>query len=184
MGEILHRFGVQTLTTSSNTNEEWLERLFDRALRLYPIPHDEECDQAVCRRVAFIYGNAVHHPNLNPATHEALHELFGPTNLTMMDHLSAMARAEQIQSATGTIDYLAHLDRLERPITFASGTRNLVWLPESTKRTYELLREHFGDELYHRRLYPDYGHQDVFNGALAVRHTYPSVVEHLQRVGA
>lgn len=184
VGEILHRFGVRVLTTSSTTDEPYLERLFDRELRLYPIPHDEECDQAVCRRVSFIYGNAVHHANLNPATHAALHELFGITNLTMMDHLSAMARAERIQPATDTIDYLSHLDRLKRPITFASGDRNLVWLPESTARTFELLVERFGPADYRRLVYPGYGHQDVFNGTLAARDTYPSVVDHLRRVGA
>ncbi len=184
LGEILHRFGVQLLTTSSTTNERFLEWLFDQELRLYPIPAEEQCDQAVCRRVSFIYGNGVHHVNLNPATHAALHELFGPTNLTMMDHLSAMARAEEIQPATGTIDYLAHLDRLQLPISLASGDRNLVWLPASTKRTFDVLVDRFGPGLYRRFVYEDYGHQDVFNGARAFKDTFPSVVEHLQRVNA
>ena len=135
LGEILHRMGIQMLTTDSFTNESFLEHLFDRELRLYPIPKEEECDQAVCRRVAFIYGNAVHHVNLNPATHAALHELFGPSNLTMLGHLSLVARAEEALTASGKNDYLPHLERLQRPITFASGAHNLVWLPESTERT-------------------------------------------------
>jgi cholesterol oxidase len=184
LGEMLHRLGIQLLTTSSTTNEWFLQRLFDRELRLYPIPAEEECDQAVCRRVAFIYGNGVRHVNLNPATHEALHELFGPTNLTMMDHLSAMARAKRIRSATGAFDYLDHLERLQLPISFASGAHNLVWLPDSTERTYKLLDGQFGGKHYHRYVYPNYGHQDVFNGALAYKDTFPSVVEHLRRAGA
>jgi cholesterol oxidase len=184
LGEMLHRFGVEVLTTSSTTNERFLEWLFDQELRLYPIPAEEECDQAVCRRVSFIYGNGVHHVNLNPATHAALHELFGPTNLTMMDHLSAMARAEEIQPANGTTDYLAHLDRLQLPISLASGDRNLVWLPASTKRTFDVLVDQFESELYRRFVYKNYGHQDVFNGALAYKDTFPSVIEHLQRVNA
>ncbi len=184
LGEILHRMGIQMLTTDSFTNESFLEHLFDRELRLYPIPKEEECDQAVCRRVAFIYGNAVHHINLNPATHAALHELFGPSNLTMLSHLSRMARAKEALTASGMNDYLPHLERLQRPITFASGTDNLVWLPESTKRTFDLLVQEFGPSQYQRVVFDGYGHQDVFNGALAYRDTYPAVLKHLKDVNA
>jgi cholesterol oxidase len=184
LGEILHGMGVRMLTTSSFANESFLEQIFDRELRLYPIPRDEECDQAVCRRVAFIYGNAVHHPNLDPATHAALHELFGPTNMTMMNHLSLMARAEEVRGVGGQDEYLPHLDRLRRPIGFLSGARNLVWLPESTERTFDLLVNEFGPEDYHRKVIDDYGHQDVFNGANAVRDTFPMVLEHLRWVNA
>jgi cholesterol oxidase len=184
LGQILHRMGIQMLTTDSFINESFLEHLFDRELRLYPIPKEEECDQAVCRRVAFIYGNAVHHVNLNPATHAALHELFGPSNLTMLSHLSRMAEAEEVLTASGQNDYLPHLERLQRPITFASGAQNLVWLPESTKRTFELLVEQFGGSLYQHVVFDGYGHQDVFNGALASRDTYPAVLKHLKDVNA
>jgi len=184
LGEILHRLGVRILTTDSDTGESWSERLMDQVLRLYPLPGDEECDQAVCRRVAFIYGNAVRHANINPATHEALHELFGPTNLTMMDHLSTMARARAVRTVTGADRYLPHLERLRRPVTVASGDNNRVWLPASTARTYDLLVDRFGPGPFRRIVYEGYGHQDVFNGATAVRDTFPSVVEHLRRAGA
>jgi hypothetical protein len=32
--------------------------------------------------------------------------------------------------------------------------------------------------------FADYGHQDVFNGALSARDTFPAVLEHLRRVNA
>ena len=184
LGEILHRLGVRRLTTDSTMNESFWERQFDRELRLYPIPKDEECDQAVCRRVAFIYGNAVHHANLNPATHAALHELFGVTNMTMMGHLSRMARREQVVSATGRDSYLVHLERLRRPITFVHGARNLVWLPTSTERTYHLLAGQFGPANYERVVFDDYGHQDLLNGARSSVDTYPAFLAHLRRVNA
>jgi cholesterol oxidase len=184
LGEILHRVGVRRLTTDSTTNESFWERQFDRELRLYPIPREEECDQAVCRRVAFIYGNAVHHPNLNAATHAALHELFGVTNMTMMDHLSVMARRGQVVSATGQDRYLVHLERLRRPVTFVHGARNLVWLPASTEQTYDLLVGQFGPGDYDRVVFDDYGHQDLLNGARAAADTYPAFLDHLKRVNA
>jgi len=180
----LHRAGVGILTTDSTTDESWRAKLVDKALHLYPIPGAEECDQDVCRLVAFIYGPAVHHLNLNEATHLALHELWGPTNTTMMDHLSRCARAERVLTADGTDGYLPHLERLQIPITFLSGMRNLVWLPESTKRTHDLLVGEFGADRYRLVQVPDYGHQDVFQGAEASQDTFPSFLDHLDRVGA
>ncbi len=184
LGEVLHRLGVRRLTTDSTTNESFWERQFDRELRLYPIPPQERCDQAVCRRVAFIYGNGVHHANLNPATHAALHELFGVTNMTMMDHLSLMARHEQLASARGQDRYMVHLERLRRPVTFIHGAQNLVWLPASTERSYRLLVGQFGPANYERVVFDDYGHQDVLNGARAAADTYPAFLAHLARVNA
>ncbi len=184
LGEILRRLGVRHLTTESRTNESFWQRQFDRELRLYPIPKEEECDKAVCRRVAFIYGNAVHHVNLNPATHDALHELFGVTNLTMMDHLSEMTRKERLVSASGEDRYLPEIERLRRPVTLLSGAHNLVWSPASTKKSYDLLVGHFGPDDYDRVVFEDYGHQDVLDGARAAADTYPAFRDHLRRVDA
>jgi cholesterol oxidase len=85
---------------------------------------------------------------------------------------------------TGRDDYLIHLERLRRPVSFLSGGRNLVWLPESTRRTFDLLVDQFGPGDYRRTVVDDYGHQDVFNGALAGRDTYPTVLNHLKWVNA
>ena len=184
LGELMHRGGVRFLTTDSTRTESWRAKLFDQALRLYPVESAEDCDEAVCRRLAFIYGDAAHHPNLNEATHMALHELWGVTNLTMMDHLSECARRERAVAADGADAYLPHLERLQFPITFLSGSRNLVWLPESTKRTYDLLVGEFGTADYELVQIPDYGHQDVFQGADAAQDTFPAFLAHLDRVGA
>ena len=65
------------LTTDAFTGESKGASAVDQALRAYPIPKAERCDQAVCRRLAFIYGVAVHHENMNELTHTTMHELFG-----------------------------------------------------------------------------------------------------------
>ncbi|HXR53407.1 MAG TPA: hypothetical protein VN793_00025, partial [Acidimicrobiales bacterium] len=159
-------------------------RAVDLALRAYPIPKAERCDQAVCRRLAFIYGVAVHHQNMNELTHTTMHELFGLTDMTMMVHLSRMARAERVVAADGADSYLANLERLRRPITLVSGSENLVWVPESTERTYSLLVDKLGQDPVRRVVLDGYGHQDVFIGAEAARDTFPTVLEHLEHVNA
>jgi cholesterol oxidase len=184
VGSLLRRAGVGMLTTDSFTGESTGARWVDRALRVFPIPEAERCDQAVCRRLAFIYGVGVHHANVNELTHLTMHELFGPTDMTMMVHLSNMAHAEKVIDVTRRDTYLPELERLRRPITLMSGSENLVWTPESTKRTYELLVDRLGGALFRRVVVDDYGHQDVFMGAESARDVFPDILAHLDRVNA
>lgn len=184
LGELLKRSGVGFLTSDAFTGESPGARLVDRLLRAYPVPREERCHEAVCRRLAFIYGIAAHHANLNEPTHVTMHELFGPTNMTMMDHLSVMARHQQLVAADGTDRYLPHLDRLAMPVTLVSGERNLVWVPRSTELSEEALTAAGGGGSVRRVVLPDYGHQDVFIGARAAADAYPVMLDHLHRANA
>ena len=180
----MRKLGVGMLTSDSYTGESAGARAVDLALRAYPIPKAEQCGQTVCRRLAFIYGLAVRHDNMNDLSHATMHELFGPTDMTMMAHLSEMARVERIVSVDGADRYLPHLERLRRPITQLSGSHNMVWTPASTERTHSLLTGNLGEDLFRRVVFEGYGHQDVFIGADAVRDTFPAVLDHLERVNA
>jgi cholesterol oxidase len=184
LGELMKAIGVRILTSDSFSDQSRGQRLLDRVLRLYPVPHEEKCDQTVCRRLAFIYGNAVHHANMNELSHVNMHELFGPTNLTMMGHLSLLARQERLLSADGSDIYLNHLERLRLPLTLLSGSENLVWTPASTKRTYDVLTQELGGDTCRRVVFDGYGHQDVLIGASAAHDTFPSFVAHLDWANA
>jgi len=184
LADLMKNVGVGMLTTDSFIDESKGARLVDLALHAYPIPRAERCNQAVCRRLAFIYGVAIRHANVNERTHTTMHELFGPTDMTMMAHLSRMALVKKTVSSDGSDDYTPHLERLRRPITFMSGLHNSVWVPESTDRTHSLLVTEFGPDLFRRVVFPDYGHQDVLIGAQAPRDTFPKVLEHLDWVNA
>lgn len=184
LGELLTHLGVRMLTSDSSTGQSAGARAVDRALRFYPVPEEERCDQAVCRRLAFIYGIAAHHANLDPRTHVTMHELFGPTDMTMMNHLSAMARRQRLVGADGSDRYLDHLDLLPGPVTLVSGTKNRVWLPASTERSEAALVAAVGRARVRRVVLDGYGHQDVFIGARAADDTFPAVVDHLEWAGA
>jgi cholesterol oxidase len=180
---VLERLGVRLLTTDSYDDESRGARIVDQLLRLHPVPRAERCDAAVCRRLAFIYGIAVHHAAVDETTHEHLHELFGLTDLRMMAHLAACARAEQLVSATGTDAYLPHVERARLPMTFISGAHNLVWVPESTKRDHDWLVRELGPEGFTRIVLDQHGHQDSFMGAEAYERAFPAVLDHLERAG-
>ena len=176
----LEALGVPSLTGYTDTHADWQDRLYDKFLQLYPVEATERCESAVCHRITFMYGLLFEHEQLNAATHNALHEMFGVGNIKAFEHLALMTRQGHIVGANGAEIYLPHLDRLAIPITFIHGAENQVFLPESTETTYNLLREKNGRGLYQRHVVPRYGHIDCIFGKNAVVDIYPLVLQHLE----
>lgn len=181
--DFMTALGVDDLTMYTDAHADWLDRLMDKALRLYPTAAEERCDSLVCHRVTFLYAPLYEHDQLNNATHDVLHELFGVAAMDNLNHLGRMIRAGHVVAADGGDDYLPHVARLAIPLLFLHGAENQTWIPESTERTVEWLRAHNDPGLYRRRLIPDYGHIDCIFGRDAARDVYPHVLEHLEGTG-
>jgi cholesterol oxidase len=178
--DLLDGLGVDSLTAYTDRHANWLNRLYDRSLDLFPDDREEECDSAVCHRITFMYSLLYEHDQLNRATHEALHELFGVANIAAFEHLALMVRHGGLCTAHGKDSYLPHLERLAVPITFIHGAENGCFLPESTQKTFKLLQERNGRDLYRRHVVANYGHIDCIFGKNAVRDVYPLILDHLE----
>jgi cholesterol oxidase len=178
--EVLDALGVDSLTAYVDRHADWKNRLFDVALKCYPVAQEERCTSPVCHRITFMYAPLYEHAQLNALTHETLHETFGIANMRAFEHLALMTKKGHLVTATGEDAYLPHLDRLAIPITFIHGERNACFLPASTEKTYELLRQKNGAGLYRRHVIPDYGHIDCIFGKNAVKDVYPFILQHLE----
>jgi cholesterol oxidase len=181
---VLSALGVESLRAYADSHANWLNRLYDKALRLYPVDSDEYCNDPTCRRVTFIYGQLYEHGQLNTATHRALHELFGVTNMSALENLMVVARKGHLVNAAGDEVYLPNLERLRIPIAFIHGAEDGCLLPEGSKLTFDMLRERHGEELYSRHVIPGYGHMDCIFGKNAVKDVYPLILNHLQANGS
>lgn len=179
LANVLSVLGVDTLSTDFDTHSNWIDRLYDKLLRLYPT--QERCNSPVCRRILFMYGEVYDHDQLNNATHDALHEMFGVANMTTFKHITTMLRAGHAVNAEGAEDYLPHVDRLRLPIAFLHGEKNRLFLPAGSEATYELLRATNGPENYVRHVIPDYAHMDCFLGKNASRDVYPIILAELDK---
>lgn len=181
---VLKAIGKQSLTARVG-HSGWRARLFDAALRMVPVELQETCTSEVCRRITFMYGPLYQHDQLNRATHDTIHELFGVTSLSAFEHLGRMVLAGHAVRADGA-SYLRSLDRLalEGGITFLHGSENACFLPESTLKTYETLCEANGAEHYRRTVLPGYGDIDGLIGKNAARDVFPLILEHLRAAGA
>jgi len=176
----LDALGVKSLTAYVDTHADWRERLYDAALRLYPMALKEECDSPVCHRISFMYAPLYQHEQLNQLTHDTLHELFAVANIRSFEHIALLARKGHLVAFDGSDVYLPHLERLAIPIAFIHGAANRCFLPESTEITYNLLRQANGDKLYSRYVIPNYGHIDCIYGKSAVNDVFPLMLNHLE----
>lgn len=181
---VLDRLGFDTLDAEAATDDPWWERAFDLALQVWPQDEEERCDSATCHRISFLYGLLYEHDQLNAATHATLHETFGVANIDAFKHLARLVRAQRLVDASGRDSYMPHLARLAVPATILHGAENQCFLPESTERTYVLLREHNDPSLYRRHVIQNYGHIDCIMGKRADQDVFPYVLEHLERVEA
>jgi cholesterol oxidase len=176
----LDELGVKSLTAYVDTHADWRERLYDAALKLYPLALKEECNSPVCHRISFMYAPLYQHEQLNQLTHDTLHELFGIANIRSFEHIALLARTGHLVNFEGADVYLPHLDRLAIPIAFIHGAANQCFLPESTEKTYNLLRQTNGEKLYSRHVVPGYGHIDCIYGKNAVNDIFPLMLSHLE----
>jgi cholesterol oxidase len=131
-----------------------------------------------------MYSRLYQHEQLNTATHNALHEMFGIANVKAFEHLATLVRAGHLVGFNGEDSYMPHLDRLAIPISFIHGAQNDCFLPESTKLTVDLLSAKNGGNLYSRHLIQGYGHIDCIFGKNAVQDVYPLILQHLEGPGA
>jgi cholesterol oxidase len=179
--EFLEALGVKSLTAYTDSHADWESRLYNEALKLYPVEMEERCSSPVCHRITFMYAPLYEHDQLNEATHSALHEMFGISNIRAFEHLARIGRAGRLVSAAGDDVYLQHLERLAIPIEFLHGAENQCFLPESTLRTVEALSRRNGPGLYTRHEIPHYGHIDCIFGKNAAQDVYPLILAHLEK---
>ena len=179
LASFLTVLGVETLNPDFDTNSKWQDYLYDALLRLYPTR--EHSNSPVDRRILFMYGEVYKLDQLNEATHNAIHEMFGPANLTFFQHISLILRQDHIVDQKGKDVYLPHLERLAIPISFIHGEDNAFFLPKGSEITYNLLREKNGKDLYTRHLIPGYAHMDCFMGKNASRDVFPVILEELEK---
>lgn len=147
-----------------------------------------ECDNDVCKLASYTYGTGKptlwRHENLNPATHDWLKHEFADVPLTFFRQILRCVEAGRLLSVEGRpelpADFTAQPAQTDARFVFLAGERNVCFLPVSQQRTYEWFdRQAPGRHALH--MLPGYGHLDVFMGADAASHVFPTIIEELAR---
>jgi len=182
---------------STSENDTYIQSLLNQALRLYPNPRREICNNAACHRATLCFGRCWSHANLNEATHRQIDRFFGGVNMTLLGLLMKQgAEGSVMNNKFEPLDTPENIARLKGvPFLLFHGRDNVVLTPEATERTYEILCQTFGTSStgrdgngrdeggeYRRRVVPGYGHLDPWMGRNAWKDVYPFVLEEVDRV--
>ena len=176
----LQAIGVTSLTAYTDNEEGLLDKMYDAGLNLFGADVAKFCSSATCHRITFMYALLYEHAQLNQATHDALHEMFGIANMQSFVHLEKLTNAGHLVNDAGDEVYMSQLKRLALPICFIHGSLNQCFLPESTALTLAVLQAVNGDR-YERHVIDGYGHIDCIFGKNAAVDVYPIIADYLDR---
>jgi cholesterol oxidase len=183
---LLELLGWKSLRVTVHAADTYRRPLADRLLKYYPT-HDP-CDNPVCRRIRFVFGESYLHANLNRRTHDAIIEMFGNphrgeaahASLRALRHLARIVRHREVVHEDGT-PYLSRraIRHLNFRLCLMSGEKNDIFPPDGLTLTRQVLLAANMPGLERPLRIPGYGHMDCFIGAHACRDVYRLLLERL-----
>jgi hypothetical protein len=149
-----------------------------------------ECESPVCKQVSFTYGTGFpalwRHENLNPETHDWLSHEFAEVPLTFFTQIARCVERGHLVGVDGRRelpeDFATVAPRTDARFAFMAGERNLCFLPESQRRSFDHFNRHQANR-HSLRLIPDYGHLDIFMGQRAAQDVFPIILQELEKAG-
>ena len=128
------------------------------------------------------------HENLHEMTHRRTGDLFGPVNMNYFPHVRKMvAKGVAVKMYPNDPrydllpnDYLDGADKINTPILFVMGKENRVF-KDSNEVAFNTLRELNPKQENELKIFPDYGHQDIFMGKNCHRDIFPVFLDFLRR---
>ena len=147
-----------------------------------------ECDNPVCKQVSFTYGSGFpalwSHANLNERTHWWLNQEFAAVPLTFFAQITRSIKHGNLLSVEGRSelpsDFTKDIPKTSARFAFCAGQENLCFLAESQKKSYQYFSAITAD-FHVLKLFPEYGHLDVFMGKNAAKDTFPFIIDELNK---
>jgi cholesterol oxidase len=139
------------------------------------LPTTFSCSNRACYRHAATFGELVLHSRLDSVTHALMGELVPECVMAFLKDVAILARRDSILRS----EDLDNLRRLKLPIHFISGSENRMFVPESTRKTYDLLCDANGPERYTRTVHDGFGHLDCYFGKGAPELIWPDIARAL-----
>ena len=131
------------------------------------------CPNETCKLIRWLYGEVWNHGQVSESNHRWLIRQFHQVPVSFFQQLGPCIRQGQMAGLPSP------LPEVVTRCVFLSGLLNRCFLPASQIRSYIWMQEHSCRKDHSLRLFPDYGHLDVFVGKRAFQDTYPTILEEL-----
>lgn len=147
-----------------------------------------ECDNPVCKQVSFTYGSGFpalwSHANLNEQTHDWLSQEFAAVPLRFFSQITRSIKKGNLLSVEGNsalpIDFTKEEPKTSARFAFCAGQDNLCFSAESQQKSFQYFSA-ITPDFHVLKIFPEYGHLDVFMGKNAAKDTFPFIVEELNK---
>lgn len=187
-------FFVENFTSIEYMNPYWrrqpglgIGKLLSWFISLY----HRECNVPECHMLSFMWGTgfpAVYmHENLHDVTHRRGGDLYGGNSMHYYRHVRKMVaargavkydkRGKEYDALPN--DYFERAAEIETPILLITGQENKIFL-DSNIVCHERL-DKLAPSRHELKVFPGYGHQDVFMGKNNHLDVFPILVEFLHR---
>ena len=192
LGAVLQLFGLRALRVTVHAADTLKRPFGDRLLKYYPT--DDPCDNPVCRRIRFVFGESYLHERLNRPTHDAVIEMFGNprehraayASLRALRQLARIVSAGQLCDEDGGRVYMTTraLANIDFRLALLSGRRNHIFLHEGLDRTHRWLagaRDRRVSQVKDLTVIEldGYAHMDAFIGEEAADQVFPKLARWL-----
>jgi lysosomal acid lipase/cholesteryl ester hydrolase len=159
--------------------------------KLFSLVH-RECDEPACHMLSVMWGSGrpalYHHENLAEVTHRRGSDLYGGTSMNYYRHVRKMVSAGntavKYRPADPALerlpdDYFQYAAEIETPVLLTTGSNNHVFRDSNVLCHRRL--EQAAPGRHELRVYPGYGHQDVFMGKNVASDVFPSMLGFIRR---
>jgi cholesterol oxidase len=149
-----------------------------------------ECDVPECHMLSFMWGTGFpalyRHENMHDVTHRRVGDLFGGVSFHYFRHILKMVRARNTAVKFDEADprysvlpnnYLQHAADIRTPVLFMTGQDNRVFT-NSNIVTFDRLQKIVPGR-HELHVFPNYGHQDVFQGKNSHVDVFPRLLQFL-----
>lgn len=135
------------------------------------LPKSYKSKSKTLHRHSAAFGDLLHVQQVTPMTIDLMDELIPQVIMAFLSSAQWAARAQR--SLALEPEELHDLSGLKLPISYFVGEFNNMFVPEATRRTFELVCEKNGPETYQRTVIPGYGHLDCIVGKRAHEDVFP-----------
>jgi cholesterol oxidase len=150
-----------------------------------------ECDVPECHMLSFMWGTGFpglyRHENMHDVTHRRVGDLFGGVSFHYDRHILKMVRARNTAVKFDEADprysvlpnnYLQYAADIRTPVLFMTGQDNRVFT-NSNIVTFDRLQK-IAPGRHELHVFPNYGHQDVFQGKNSHVDVFPRLLQFLK----